>query len=46
MQGWKLSEDCFSHEQDQNDPRIAHPYIEDPVRMTYGDLKRIVTSIK
>lgn len=40
------NEQYFSHIQDQDNPRIARAYTEHPVRMTYGDLKRIVASFK
>ncbi|WP_026021125.1 hypothetical protein [Paenibacillus senegalensis] len=40
------NEDCFSHIQGDKDPRIARPYKDAPVAMTYGDLKRIVASFK
>ncbi|MBX4150586.1 hypothetical protein [Paenibacillus lautus] len=40
------NEHCFSHIQGEDDPRIARPYRDNPVRMTYGDLGRIVSSFK
>lgn len=40
------NEECFSHIQDKDNPRIARLYTEDPVPMTYGDLKRIVAGFK
>jgi hypothetical protein len=40
------NEECFSFLQGESDPRVARPYIDDPVHMTYGDLKRIVASFK
>lgn len=40
------NEHCFSHIQGGEDPRIARLYRDNPVRMTYGDLSRIVESFK
>lgn len=40
------NEQCFSHIQGEHDPRIARPYTDEPVRMTYGDLAGIVGSFK
>ncbi|MGC6584883.1 hypothetical protein ACPV3A_07920 [Paenibacillus sp. Dod16] len=40
------NEHCFSHIQGEDDPRIARLYRDNPVRMTYGDLGRIVSSFK
>lgn len=40
------NERCFSHIQGDNDPRIARPYRERPLDLTYGDLRRIVSSFK
>lgn len=40
------NEHCFSHIQGEDDPRIARPYRDNPVRMTYGDLGKIVSSFK
>ncbi len=40
------NEHCFSHIRGKEDPRIARLYRENPVRMTYGDLRTIVQSFK
>ncbi|TLS53649.1 hypothetical protein FE782_05090 [Paenibacillus antri] len=40
------NEEYFSHIQDKSSLKIARPYADDPVRMTYGDLKRIVAAFK
>lgn len=40
------NEDYFSHIQDKENPRIAKLYTDNPVDMTYGDLKRIVATFK
>ncbi|UKS28727.1 hypothetical protein LOZ80_07315 [Paenibacillus sp. HWE-109] len=40
------NEEMFSHVSDSNDPHIAKRYTESPVSFTYGDLKRVIASIK
>mgnify|MGYP000132526139 CR=1 FL=1 len=40
------NEQFFSQIQDKNDPRIAMPYIADPPRITYDDLRFIVSAFK
>lgn len=40
------NEQYFSHITDKENPRIARLYTEQPVDMTYGDLKRIVAAFK
>ncbi|MCR2804862.1 hypothetical protein [Paenibacillus soyae] len=40
------NEEYFSHIQDKDNPRIARIYTDNPADMTYGSLKRIVSSFK
>jgi len=40
------NEHCFSHIQDEENPRIARLYTDNPVTMTYGDLKTIIAIFK
>lgn len=40
------NEEYFSHIQDEDNPRIARLYTDNPADMTYGGLKRIVSSFK
>ncbi|NQX66893.1 hypothetical protein HQN90_12235 [Paenibacillus alba] len=40
------NEEMFSHVQDKSDPHIARLYTDNPVRFTYGDLRRVVDSFK
>jgi hypothetical protein len=40
------NEEYFSHIQDKSSPKIAIPYISEPSRITYGDLKFIVEAFK
>ncbi|MNI45223.1 hypothetical protein D3C73_996420 [compost metagenome] len=40
------NEECFSHIQDKSNPKIAIPFMADPVRITYGDLKFITEAFR
>ncbi|MDR6551844.1 hypothetical protein [Paenibacillus qinlingensis] len=40
------NEEMFSHVKDKNDPHVARLYIDNPVRFTYGDLRKVVDSFK
>lgn len=40
------NEECFSYIKDKSNPKIAIPFMDNPVTITYGDLKCIVEAFK